>query len=469
MKRLFVLSITLVSTLLAARAQNANDQIVKQSRVDNSDNVVMDLIVDLKDVNPKANHAVVITPQISNGQKTVDLGAVGVYGRKRYYYLLRERDGMLSGRSDERILRANEKPDTVHLPVSVPFENWMNGSPVTLQRTDYGCCNCEEDISQSYAGTFFDIDHYLPTLLYRQPVAETEKRANLEGSAIILFELNNARLNTAFANNKAELGKIYAVIDSVKNDPDITLTGIKLKGFASPDGKYEDNRLLAQERTEAIRSYLLNLYRLEPKLISCESEPEDWEGARHFVATTTLPGGEEVLKIIDSVSDPDERDDRIRTEYPYLYQTMYELCYPTLRHTDYRVSYSIRSFSNPEEIERMFGENPQKLSLNELYLLANTYEPGSERYNKVFNTAVLLYPNDSIANLNAANVALSQHDLPTAAQYLYQAGESGEAEYARGVLNVLRKDFTLARTHLSRAKEAGIDEADRVLETIAPF
>jgi hypothetical protein len=87
----------------------------------------------------------------------------------------------------------------------------------------------------------------------------------------------------------------------------------------------------------------------------------------------------------------------------------------------------------------------------------------------VFNTAVLLYPNDSIANLNAANVALSQHDLPTAAQYLYQAGESGEVEYARGVLNVLRKDFTLARTHLSRAKEAGIDEADRVLETIAPF
>ncbi len=469
MKRFLVLYASVMGSLLTAGAQTAADRVVNQSRVDNSDNVVMDLLIDLTDVNPRTNHAVVITPQITDGENIVNLGAVGVYGRSRYYYLLRQGNGMLSGLPEERVYRTSEKPDTVHLDVNVAFEEWMNGASITLQRTEYGCCNCEESASQRFAGIFFDIDHYLPALLYRQPVAELEKRANLEGRANILFPVNDTRLSPTFANNKEELGKIYAVIDSVRNDPDITLTGIKLKGFASPEGSYENNARLAQGRTEAIRNYILNLYHLDKGVISSESEPEDWEGARAFVASTTLQGRDEVLKIIDTVSDPDERDNRIRTEYPYVYNALLELSYPTLRHTDYRVSYSIRKFSSIEEIERMFAENPRKLSLNELYLLANTYEPGSASYNKVFTTAVLLYPNDSIANLNAANVALTQHDLPTATQYLYKAGDSGEAEYARGVLNVLRKDFTLARKHLNNAKEAGIAEADAVLNTIKAF
>jgi hypothetical protein len=122
-----------------------------------------------------------------------------------------------------------------------------------------------------------------------------------------------------------------------------------------------------------------------------------------------------------------------------------------------------------EEIKRVFAENPKKLSLNELYLLANTYAPGSDAYDKVFTTAVLLYPGDSIANLNAANVALTRHDLSTASQYLHHAGHSGEADYARGVLYVLRKNYNIARQYLTKAKDAGVGEAENVLNTIRIF
>jgi hypothetical protein len=111
-------------------------------------------------------------------------------------------------------------------------------------------------------------------------------------------------------------------------------------------------------------------------------------------------------------------------------------------------------------------ENPRKLSLNELYLLANRYEAGSLAFNKVFSTAVLLYPEDETANLNAANVALSQYDLLAAAHYLNKAGTSGEAEYARGVLWMMRKDYTTARQHLNNAKEAEIHQAQTILDKI---
>ncbi len=469
MKRLFVLYTIAMSAFTGAAAQTVAAQTVSESRVDNTNHVVMDLVINLRDVNPTSNEAVVIIPQISNGRHTVDLGAVGVYGRKRYYYLQREGYGMLSWQPNERVIRMSEKPDTVHIPVNVKFENWMNNSPIFLERTDYGCCNCEVKVAQSPVGTFFDRAHYLPTLIYRQPAAQAVKCANVEGSAKVLFELNDTHLNTTFANNKMELRKIYAVIDSVKRDPDITLTGIRLKGYASPDGSYADNTVLARERTEAIRNYILNLYRLDQNFITCESEPEDWEGAREFVSTTTMPGHEEVLKIIDTVEDPDERDDRIRREYPYVYKLMSELCYPTLRHTDYRVSYTIRKFTNVNELARVFEENPGKLSLNELYLLANRFEPGSADYNRVFLTAVLLYPNDSVANLNAANVALSQFDAPAATQFLHKAGDSAEAEYARGVLNVVRKNYASARTFFTKARNGGIKEAEVVLKTIESF
>mgnify|MGYP000703662735 FL=1 len=73
---------------------------------------------------------------------------------------------------------------------------------------------------------------------------------------------------------------------------------------------------------------------------------------------------------------------------------------------------------------------PQKLSLNEFYLVAQTYEPGSVEFNDVFETAVRMYPNDEIANLNAANSAMQRKDVENAKRYLQKGGDSPEALYA---------------------------------------
>ena len=37
-----------------------------------------------------------------------------------------------------------------------------------------------------------------------------------------------------------------------------------------------------------------------------------------------------------------------------------------------------------------------------MYLVAQTYEEGSEDFNEVFHIAVRMYPHDPIANINAA-------------------------------------------------------------------
>ena len=109
---------------------------------------------------------------------------------------------------------------------------------------------------------------------------------------------------------------------------------------------------------------------------------------------------------------------------------------------------------------------PQKLSLQELFLVAQECEPGSKEFDEVFDIAVRLYPDDPVANLNAANTALHRKDLPAARRYLAKAGDMPQAVYARGICALLEKNYVEAETLLKQAQAAGITEADAALKEI---
>jgi len=117
-----------------------------------------------------------------------------------------------------------------------------------------------------------------------------------------------------------------------------------------------------------------------------------------YLNSTSLLHRAEILKMIadNGGRDLDALDSRIRTTYPQDYATLLAACYPMLRRTDYKIAYTIRSYTNVEEIKRILAEKPQKLSLNEMYLAAQTMEVGSPEFQRVFEVAALLYPTDPI-------------------------------------------------------------------------
>ncbi len=187
-----------------------------------------------------------------------------------------------------------------------------------------------------------------------------------------------------------------------------------------------------------------------------------------FVRKSNLPEKKQLLSIIKSsefAGDPDGREWKIKSTYPEVYRRLLNECYPTLRRTDYWVEFTVRSF-NLEEAKKLVGTHPQKLSLQEMYNVAQTYEPGSEAYNEVFATAVRMFPQDAIANLNAANSALQRGDVITAEKYLQKAGDSGESVLARGVLAMLKGDKTKAVELMRKAQSMGIKAASANLEQI---
>lgn len=136
-----------------------------------------------------------------------------------------------------------------------------------------------------------------------------------------------------------------------------------------------------------------------------------------------------------------------------------------MRRTDYWVEFTVRPF-NLEEAKNLIATHPQKLSLQEMYNVAQTYEPGSDDYNEVLATAVRMFPQDPTANLNAANSALQRGDVAAAEKYLQKAGDSGESVLARGVLAMLKGDKATAVELLRKAQNMGIKAASANLEQI---
>jgi len=286
-------------------------------------------------------------------------------------------------------------------------------------------------------------------LAYLEPKAEQEKARNLKGQAYLDFVVNKTDIRRDYRRNAEELRKVEETINVVRQDPNITITHIGIHGYASPEGSYDSNARLAEGRAQAFKDYVQQLIDVPARLFSVASTPEDWEGLERAlenqgdwlndssVAKIRVPVP--MILIVKSDAKPDEKERQLKTRYPAQWKQLLTDVFPALRHSDYMVSYTIRPFSI-EEAKEIIRQKPQQLSLNEMFLVANTYTPGSQDFNEVFETAVRMYPDDETANLNAAVIALQKNDLQAAERYLKKAGNSPQALNARGVLAVRSGD-----------------------------
>ena len=429
---------------------------LKMSRSSSLLTVSMD--IDMSQLRVESNRAVILTPCVVAQGDSVELPSVGVYGRGRYYHYLRSNgDAMLTGPS-ETVVRASRKPDVQAYTATVEYEPWMEGASLTLHRQDYGCCG--DVLAEGAVPLLSDFRSvYRPTYVYVRPAAEPVKTRAISGSAYVNFPVNRTEIRPSYMDNVRELGKITGTIDSVKADADITVKALSIKGYASPEGPYEANARLAKGRTDALKDYVSRLYKFDEGFIKASSEPENWQGLRQYVAQSNLENRWAILDIIDSDMKPDAKEWKIKTAYPSDYRFLLDNCYPSLRRSDYRVEYVIRTYCDPVEIKRVMAGQPQKLSLAEFYLAAQSMQPGSREFDDAFETAVRMYPNDPTANLNAANSAMKRGDMEGAGRYLDKAGQSAEAVYARAVYAGLQGNYAKAKQLFSQAQAAGLAAA----------
>jgi hypothetical protein len=163
---------------------------------------------------------------------------------------------------------------------------------------------------------------------------------------------------------------------------------------------------------------------------------------------------------MNTVKDLDQREKQIsKVAGGRPYKIIYDELYPKLRRVVCEVNYTVKDFSLEEALANM-QVAPHLLSLNEMYIVANTYEAGSPAFLRVFEIARAEFPDDPVANLNGAAAALYKNNLRDAERFLKLANTS-TPEYANnmGVLEMLKGNYREAERLLKRAESQGMSEA----------
>ena len=475
MKRIIYLLLIIVlpePNITAQTVYKNQVRIENQSITRNEDNrltIAMDIVMQ-SNMRISSNHAAILTPILEAKGYTKALPAILVYGRKR---------ALVNGRNNDTpkdaytIIRRKRKTEQrVSYLIQIPYEKWMRQANLVM---DADLCGCRDIVEAAGLDPITTLNIVPPKpethIAYITPAENTAtKQRSIEGKAYLDFPVNKTEIQPNYRNNRLELATIRATIDTVQNDKYSSITNISIEGFASPEGSYASNARLAQGRALALMNYVRGFYHFPEEMTTVSSTPEDWVGFRQFIASSDMDKKEQILVIMDSnESNFDKKEYKIRALIgATAYKRLLAECYPALRHSDYRISYTIRSF-NLEEIKALLHTSPQYLSLKEIYKAAQSYEPGSEAFNDAFLVAVTLFPNDATANLNAASMEIQRGgDMTAAKKYLKKADpKQGATLNNLGVVALQENDLEAASDYLKRAQAAGCKEAELNLQELA--
>ena len=455
------------ATALAQNCQEvklASDKIkvsnVQVAQQNNALSVSMDLNLD--SLYLPSNLQLVYTPVFKTRQGEIKMPEIVINGRRQQIMFERGVGKKQLNLSPEALVvrRTNKKVQTVNYSASIPLSGQVKNYDLNMHEDLCGCGNMEE-------GNDFNLRHRRqPQAVFVRPAVEAVKVRHLDKRAYIDFPVNRIELHADYRRNPAQLDSIVRTINALKDDKNLEVSAINIHGYASPESPYSHNDYLAKNRAKTLTDYVRSMVALPTQLFTVSSTAEDWDGLCNYLKDSNLEHKTEILAIAnDEKMDPDAREQKIKKLYPSEYRFMLDTWYPALRHSDYRITYKVKPF-DVAEAKEIIKTKPQQLSQEEMFLVAQTYEPGSKEFNDVMEIAVRMFPENETANLNAANTRLNAGDADGAKFYLEKAGNSPEALNARGVYESLKGNDQQARHYFALAAKAGVKAAQENLENL---
>lgn len=436
--------------------------------------LTMNLDIPTKQIELKSRKSLELIPVLKGSKGSMSFPSILINGRNRNkVYKRKAALGNLKGESVPYTVIRKGEISIIHYVQQVPYEDWMDDASLNLVEDVCGCAGTNESSVQSQVFSSVElekIDIYMPRpqLAYITPVAEQIKKRAEVKDVFLDFKVGSATIYKTLNRNDAELQKVENMIREVRSDGNLNITGLTFRGYASPEGSVSSNLRLSDTRAQSMMNYLISQIDLKGISTKSEGAGEDWAGLEKLLSVSDVKDKEKLLDIIRQCGTTDACEAKMRTiggGAPY--RQMLTEIYPQLRRTVCSVDYTVKGFSVDEGRE-VIKTHPQQLSLNEMYLVANSYPVGSEQFNEVFETAVRMFPGDDVANLNAVNSALERGDLVSAQKYIDRIKQTTpEVENTRGVLYLLKGDYDNAETCLNKAAKGGVKEATANLDELA--
>ena len=345
---------------------------------------------------------------------------------------LQEEEGMI------RLKRANGEEQTVAYQTVTPYAPWMVNGRLEVRGYITGCAQCSEGDEILTAGE---------VLPYREPVfalAPAMQPAEEE------------------VKRRAELESVQRSFALLKENLNLTVTGIYITGYASPEGSMAYNEKLSQRRAQTFADYVQKHNKDLPEdLWHVAWKGEDWDG---FVAQVEQAEGWPArAKVQEAIAQCNDNIDacewKIRQQlsaddYRYLIDELYA----PLRRNDYRIEYTVRNFT-PEEARQILETRPDLLSAAEMQRVADSYGRDTDGYRKALDTALRTYPDNVALRYNVALAAVNAGRY-TEAITLLKDTQDGASLNLLGVAHYKSGDKRQAEQAFRRAVQAGYAPAE---------
>ena len=255
--------------------------------------------------------------------------------------------------------------------------------------------------------------------------------------------------------------------------------GASISAYASPDGEYDLNEGLAEDRQESAERYLARILKKADvseaeaeEFLSMKFTAEDWDGFKKLMEESDIQDKELILRVLSMYSDPAVREKEIKN-ISAAFEEIAESVLPKLRRSMININIDKIGYSD-EEISELIKSNPDTLNLEEILYAATLtevlddklaiYQKASANYpqcfraknnighifmkldkvaeaKEAFTAAKELKDNDVIKN-NLGAVALKEGDLATAEQMFTSAMGAGDVvNYNMGIIKIKQADY----------------------------
>lgn len=481
MKKIYTLMLALLP--LAAMADEV--KVTTPSLTLKNDTLTISFQMDVADVQVNSTQAYAFTPILSKQWRLYALPPVVVSGKKNFK--MRKEDRKIARNGEYKAPytviygRSDDRQDVVDYTLQIPFQQWMatNMDMIILQEGEESCTIDLPEIQQIEEKPAEKPKPQLPqpgafcepcvSMVSFIPFNErTAKNRSMQKTLYIEYPVGGTTFKPDYKNNAQEMQKMQNELAPLTKDPLVIFKAVRICGYASPDGSVKTNERMASTRAASFAEQLKERNQFADSLIQVQSGGEDWDELIRLLNEKKPAFAAKALETIAKYDNLDVREARLKTALGASYSTLVKEYYPSLRRLGITVDYEIREVT-PEEAAQLIKTRPDALNLREILSAAKLYKPGSPEYREIYETAVTRYPDNPVANINAAAAQIIYGDFERAARYLNRVKDNARAWNNLGVLAWLQDNTEVAKVWFNKAMQTEPEKAKANLEMMEQY
>ena len=284
-----------------------------------------------------------------------------------------------------------------------------------------------------------------------QRVIKQAKQAN------IMFLIQQANIRASELNSDIIKEFNLLVKDINADQKGKLMENIEVSAYASPDGGFDLNDKLAEQREKNAAGYVDKQLKKDKIETNVDSKytAQDWEGFKELVSKSNIQDKDIILRVLSMYQDPEQRETEIKN-ISSVYKDLADEILPQLRRARLTLNYQLIGRSDDEILEA-FSSNAKALNNEELLYRATLVEKAADK-EAIYKKTTELYPNDYRAYNNLGELAYQAGNIAAAESYFKKALQinpsSAEANTNLGLIALIKGDNAAAETYLAKGSGA---------------